>query len=96
MQSSDEKYAHISDDERSTVRSAVSDAESWLYEMIEKQSDLASSVDPVLTTTVLQEKQKSLAATANPIMHKPAPLPPKKDEAKSEEAKPTAGADKKR
>jgi len=87
VQSSDDKYAHVTDDERSTVRSAVSSAESWLYEMIEKQASLPTSVDPVLTTAVLQERQKDLASTCNPIMHKPAPLPPKVDEAKSDEAK---------
>ena len=37
VQSSDERYAHVTDDERSTVRGALSDTETWLYEMIEKQ-----------------------------------------------------------
>lgn len=86
VQSSDDKYAHITDDERDVCRKATNDAESWLYEMIEKQSELAQSADPVLTLNMISMKQKEVADAVNPIMHKPKPLPPK-EEPKEEEAK---------
>lgn len=79
VQSSDDKYAHITDDERDVCRTACNSAESWLYEMIEKQSELPQSVDPILSVAQISAKQKEVADAVNPIMHKPKPLPPKED-----------------
>ena len=86
--SADAKYEHITDEERGACRTRVNDAEAWLYEQIEKQSDLAQNVTPVLTLAMLAEKQKELTFNISPVMHKPKPAPKKeekKEEAKGEE-----------
>ena len=84
VQSSDEKYAHIGDDEKDTCRKAISEAETWLYDMIEKQANVAQNADPVLKVAMLGEKQKELTGKVTPVMHKPKPAPPKKEEVKEE------------
>lgn len=84
VQSSDEKYAHITDDEKDTCRAAISSAETWLYDMIEKQANVAQNVDPVLTVAMVGEKQKELTGKVTPVMHKPKPAPEKKEEVKEE------------
>ncbi len=94
VNSSDEKYAHISDDEKNVCREACSTAESWLYELIEKQADIPQNVDPVLTVQMIKEKQSEVTGKVTPIMYKPKPIPPKveekegeNDEGKKEEGK---------
>lgn len=84
VQSNDEKYAHIGDDEKDTCRTAISEAERWLYDMIEKQANVAQNVDPVLTVAMLGEKQKEMTGKVTPIMHKPKPAPVKEETKKDE------------
>jgi heat shock protein 4 len=87
----EERYAHITDEERQNVRSTVDNITGWLYDMLDKQSGTALNQDPVLTVASIKAKQKELADTCSPIVHKPVPKKPeeepKKDESKVEEEK---------
>ena len=83
--SADAKYEHITDEERGGCREAVTAAEAWLYDQIEKQSNCAQSVDPVLTVAMIQAKQKELSVKVSPIMHKVKPIPKKVEETKKDE-----------
>jgi len=95
-QNTDEAYAHITDEERDTVRTAASETESWLFDMLDKQGALGKSADPVLTVQLVQSKMKELFAKVNPIMTKPKPKPKEepKPEEKKEDAKGTEGEEK--
>jgi heat shock 70kDa protein 4 len=89
-ESNNDMYAHITDEERETVRSLVDSTSSWMYEMLDKQGGLAPHQDPVLTMSDLTMKNQALNTTCGPILRKPvpkkAPEPPKKEDP------PSAGA----
>lgn len=90
--SRDEKYEHITDEERSTVRKALEAAQSWLYDTQSKQADLPKSTAPILTLSIIEAQRKTLYNTANPIMLKPkpkveAPPPPAPEEKAAAEDK---------
>eukprot|EP00607_Mallomonas_marina_P007568 CAMPEP_0182417394 /NCGR_PEP_ID=MMETSP1167-20130531/1855_1 /TAXON_ID=2988 /ORGANISM="Mallomonas Sp, Strain CCMP3275" /LENGTH=830 /DNA_ID=CAMNT_0024590927 /DNA_START=105 /DNA_END=2597 /DNA_ORIENTATION=+ len=80
----DDDHAHISDEERSTVRAAAENAESWLFDELEKQGSLLSYNDPVLTVDNISKKRQTLYMETNTIMSKPKPKPkaPEKEESK--------------
>lgn len=82
--------AHITDEDRSTVRTACNDAETWLYSQLEKQGMLEPNVDPVLTTEDLAKQRKELVDKCKPIVNKPKPKPPKVEEKKEETTPDTA------
>merc|ERR1712130_1084623 len=81
---SDEKYAHITDEERSTCYAKCDEISGWLYEMLDKQSGLAQNVNPVLTVAAVNGKSSELSNVCSPIVHKP--VPKKKEEKKEEKA----------
>mgnify|MGYP005840947193 CR=1 FL=1 len=87
----DEKYAHITDEERNKCHDKCDEVSSWLYDMLDKQGSLPQSVDPVLKTEEIQNKIRELNTVIGPIKHKPAP---KKEEPKPAEA-PAPAAEKK-
>jgi heat shock protein 4 len=87
----DEKYEHITDEERATVRGQCDEVSTWLYGMLDKQGGMAANQDPVLTVALLNSKQKELVDKCKPIMTKKAPKK-KKEEPKKEEA-PAAAAE---
>lgn len=88
----EERYAHITDEEREKVRELTDNISAWMYEMLDKQGGLALNEDPVLTVSALKAKNLELSNTCSPIMYKPAPkkkkeeppAPEKKDEEEGE------------
>jgi len=86
----DEKFAHITDEEREKCHSTCDETSSWLYEMLDKQGSLAQNEDPVVTVAQIQTKNNLVSNICSPIKHKPAPKP-KKEEKKTEE-KPAAAS----
>jgi heat shock protein 4 len=87
----DEKYAHITDDERATVHSKCDETSTWLYGMLDKQGGMAGNQDPVLTVALLNTKKKELIEKCKPIMTKAAPKK-KKEEAPKKEDPPAASS----
>jgi heat shock protein 4 len=81
----DEKYEHITDEERATVHGQCDEISAWLYGMLDKQGGMAANQDPILTVALLNSKQKELVDKCKPIMTKKAPKK-KKEEPKKEEA----------
>lgn len=89
----DEAHDHITDEERDKIHVEVKATETWLFDMLGKQGDLESSVDPVLTCAAISAKRNALFVATNPIMIKPKPKPapapaPPADEKKEEEPVP--------
>jgi heat shock 70kDa protein 4 len=83
----EEKFKHITDEDRDTVRSEVSKTEEWMFDLIGKQGSLNKNQTPVLTCTEISKKRNALFVATNPIMIKkaPAPAPAPAPEAKEEE-----------
>merc|ERR1719410_1509092 len=85
----EEKYAHITDDEKLKCHEKCDSISSWMYEMLDKQGSAPSYLDPIVTISQIQEKNKELTNFVNPIMTKPAPkpkvVPPPTDEEKKKE-----------
>jgi len=76
VKSTEEKYSHITDEERNKVREEVTGAESWLYDQLAKQNELPSHADPVLTVAAIKERQNALAHAVLPVMNRPKPPSP--------------------
>eukprot|EP00008_Paramoeba_atlantica_P008950 CAMPEP_0201475304 /NCGR_PEP_ID=MMETSP0151_2-20130828/747_1 /ASSEMBLY_ACC=CAM_ASM_000257 /TAXON_ID=200890 /ORGANISM="Paramoeba atlantica, Strain 621/1 / CCAP 1560/9" /LENGTH=847 /DNA_ID=CAMNT_0047855359 /DNA_START=88 /DNA_END=2631 /DNA_ORIENTATION=+ len=94
----DEKYAHISVEDRQKVLDKCAEAQQWLNAQMEAQSALTPSDVPVLKISDLRSKQDELYKFANPIMTKPKPAPPKeeKKEASEEKKEPSANEEPKK
>jgi len=88
ISSTDEKFSHISEDDKGIVRTACTDTESWLYAQLEAQAALDQNVDPVLTCDELGVKRRALVDKCKSVMNKPKP----KVEAPVPEAKPADDA----
>eukprot|EP01034_Spumella_vulgaris_P024133 gene24133-30443_t len=86
----DESKAHITEEERNKLRKEIDNTESWMYDMISKQGDLRSYMDPVLTSESINNRRNDLFKVSKPIMTKPKPEvkvetpPPAPAESKSE------------
>lgn len=86
----DEKYAHITDEERAKCHTKCDETSGWMYEMLDKQGGVAVDADPVVTTAQINTRNKELSNAVSPIMHKPVPKPkvePKSEPEKKEEKK---------
>lgn len=82
----DEKYSHITDEERGVVRAAIKEHEDWLFDMLEKQATLAANQDPVLLTADIGQHHRDFVDKAKPVVNRPKPAP-------KPEEKPPAPAD---
>merc|ERR1712232_1105449 len=80
---SDEKYAHITDEERNTCHAKCDEVSSWMYDMMDKQGSKPQSADPVLKVADINFKNRELNNVCSPIKHKP--IPKKKEEPKPAE-----------
>jgi heat shock protein 4 len=87
--SADEKYAHITPEERKKVLDECAVEDTWLCAALSAQDKLSKADPPALTISQLKQKKTALEQVVNPIMHKPKP---KKEEPKKEEAKPAEPA----
>ena len=89
-----ERYEHLTDEQRQQVRERCDAAQGWLAENLEAQKALPLSVDPVLTIKLCKEQRKEVISVCKPIVNTPKPKPPK-EEPKAPEAAAAAadGAD---
>jgi len=83
INSTDERYSHITDTEKESCRKACNEADTWMYELIEKQGNTPAHKDPVLTKAMLEDRGRELTNIVRPIQNKPKPQP-KKEEKKEE------------
>jgi heat shock protein 4 len=81
----DEKFAHITDEERQKAIEKCDEISTWMYDMLDKQGYLPTNADPACTVAEIQAKNTELNSVVSPIMHKPAPKPPKVEEPKAED-----------
>ena len=78
-ETTDEKYAHISAEDRAVVAGECNAALSWLQEKMTAQSALAKSDPPAVLTVDLEARLKTLHNVCDPVINKPAPPPPKQE-----------------
>ena len=83
-----DNHSHITPEELSRIRVEAEAAESWLFDEMGKQAELASYEDPILTTETVAKKRQALFSVTNPIMTKPKPKAPVPE---SKENGPSAG-----
>ncbi|CAK9019647.1 97 kDa heat shock protein (Heat shock protein 110) [Durusdinium trenchii] len=87
VNSPDEKYDHIEDEERETVRKACKEAEDWLQAQSNLQAEKNLFEDPVFTVADIKSKMYDLNGACRSIVNKKRPAP------KKEEKKPDAEAE---
>ena len=81
-----EKYDHITEEEKKPVRDLIAESQSWLQKMLVEQSNLALTQDPVLRCADILDRMKNVDALYKKVISKPKPAP-KKEEKKPEEKK---------
>jgi len=81
----DDKYAHITDEDRQLCHSKCDEISAWIYGLLDKQASLPLSVDPAATTAEIMAKNTELVNVCNPIMTKPSPSPKKEEKVKEKE-----------
>lgn len=69
----DEKYAHITDEERNKCHQKCDEVSSWMYDLMDKQGSSKQSADPVLKVADINYKNRDLGNVCSPIKHKPMP-----------------------
>jgi hypothetical protein len=84
VNSTDEKFDHINEEERNVVRQACAIAEKWLKEKLELQADKYPHETPVVKVADIMSKCSSLRKECTPIVKKVKPAPPKKEKAETE------------
>lgn len=75
--STDDKYAHIDDKDKTAVVEKVATAQKWLEDQIARQAERAKNEDAVLKTADVIKKREEVIYIAVPILTKPKPKPPK-------------------
>jgi heat shock protein 4 len=88
----EERYSHITDEEREKVRSLTDSTSSWMYDMLDKQGALSLNQDPVLSVAAIKAKSAELTMTCSPIMNKPMPPKPKEEPKKAADPPASSGA----
>lgn len=84
---SNEKYAHITDEERNVCFGKCDEISSWMYDLMDKQGSLPASADPVLRVVDINAKNQELVNVCSPIQYKPVPkkeVPPPAEPAAQE------------
>mmetsp|Transcript_6222 Transcript_6222/g.7150 ORF Transcript_6222/g.7150 Transcript_6222/m.7150 type:complete len:844 (-) Transcript_6222:114-2645(-) len=90
VNSSDEKYSHLSDEEREKVRSACKEATSWLDKQSAGQEKLPQASDPVLTSGMILAELQKLRSVSLPVVTKKKPPPPKPKAEEKKEKEPAS------
>jgi heat shock protein 4 len=75
VNSGDDAYSHWTEEEKTKLRQACVDAETWLFDGLTKQADLNPTDAPVVTSASIRSKIVAVRAVALPITTKPKPLP---------------------
>jgi len=81
----DEKYSHITEEERKKVSAECTAVDQWLSSNLSKQESSPISDSPIITCDQIKQKRSSLEAFASPIINKAKPKPPEPE--KKEEPK---------
>jgi len=87
--STDEKYSHITAEQKATVTKKCNEIDQWISVELTKQERLPLTADPSLTKADLIKKAKELDGVCKPIANTPKPKPPPAE--KKEEAAATDG-----
>lgn len=82
---SDEKYAHLTDEDRDEVRNCCNSAQQWLSDQQEKQQILPLSADPVLLVGDISNRWSEVDKKCKPIVNKKKPEPVKEETTKTDE-----------
>lgn len=90
VNSEDEKYDHIEEEEREKVRKTCKEAEKWLKDLSDKQAQLNPYQDAALRTADIDAKIQELMSSCIPVVNKRRPAKPKADEKKAAEEKEAA------
>ncbi|CAG8522839.1 5513_t:CDS:2 [Paraglomus occultum] len=77
----DDKLAHIPEDEKKKVVDKATQALQWLDEKIALQNNTPAYKTPVVYARDIYKERDSLSQFANPILNKPKPAPPKTETA---------------
>jgi len=85
VNSSDEKYEHLTDEDREKVRKACEETSQWLDQQSAGQEKLPQTSDPVLTSGMINEEVKKVQRICLPVVNKKKPPPPKPKEQKKPE-----------
>ena len=78
-----EKYEHITTEDRKPVFDLVAESRSWLSDMLNKQSMKNMTEDPVLLVADLRDRLNNVNALFDKVMSKPKPAPKKTETPKS-------------
>ena len=81
-----EKYDHITPEERKPIRDLIAESKAWLEKMLSAQAELALTEDPVLKCSDCSDRIRNVDNLYNKVMSKPKPKP-KEEEKKPEEKK---------
>lgn len=84
VSSDDEKFAHITAEQRAPAGAKCSEIDQWLATELTRQEQMALNVNPVLTKAILIAKAKELGAVCKPIKNTAKPKPPPKEEKPAE------------
>ncbi|KAF3844859.1 hypothetical protein F7725_008022 [Dissostichus mawsoni] len=69
----DERYLHLSAEEMSTVEKCVNESMGWMNSMINAQSKLGITQDPVVKVAEIIFKIQELEDVCNPVINRPKP-----------------------
>jgi len=84
VNSTEEKYAHISEEKRQKVADKINETEDWFNNLQARQNALPKAADPVLLSAEIDKRKDALTRFAQPIVNTPVP---KKEEPKKEDTK---------
>ena len=73
--SSEEKYAHIPEEEKNKIVEKISKAQTWIENKEERQSMQHKYEEPVITSAEIRKQRDEIVYFATPILNKPKPKP---------------------
>jgi heat shock protein 4 len=72
-QNGEEKYSHISEEDKQKVIEKAANTQSWLENQTFRQSEKSKNVDPVLTSAEILKRKEEVELFCAPIMGRPKP-----------------------
>ncbi|KAF9137834.1 adenyl-nucleotide exchange factor sse1 [Linnemannia schmuckeri] len=73
--SSEEKYAHIPEEEKNSIVEKCSKAQTWIENKLERQSMMKKYETPAFTSAEVRKQRDDIVYFATPILNKPKPKP---------------------
>ncbi|KAF9107601.1 adenyl-nucleotide exchange factor sse1 [Mortierella sp. GBA35] len=73
--SSEEKYAHIPEEEKNSIVEKCSKAQTWIENKEERQSMMKKYEVPAITSAEIRKQRDDIVYFATPILNKPKPKP---------------------